>query len=116
MKRFVARSVVFGGRIVAKDKTKGKKSKKADSRMAQGMAEADGAVDKIKKRDYEAELERLQLELVYRSGLLMSQRPNGLNPPGVTGEPFEKGWLFPVGPKRLGERILQQGDRLECPV
>lgn len=49
---------------MAKDKTKGKKSKKANSRMAQGMAEADGAVDKIKKRDYEAELERLQLELV----------------------------------------------------
>ena len=61
---------------MAKDKAKSKKSGKADSkpngkakskgngRMAQGMGEADQAVVKLKKKDYESELERLQLELV----------------------------------------------------
>jgi len=61
---------------VAKDKAKSKKSGKADSkpngkakskgngRVAQGMGEADQTVVKLKKKDYESELERLQLELV----------------------------------------------------
>jgi hypothetical protein len=40
---------------------------------------------------------------LYRSGLLMSQR---LHPPGVSGEPFEKRGVFPVGCKRPGERLL----------
>ncbi len=52
------------GKASAKDKTKGKAQSKANSRVAQGMAEADRAVRKLKKQDYEAELERLQLELV----------------------------------------------------
>ena len=46
------------------DKASGKDKGKANGRMAQGMAEADRAVGKLKKQDYEAELERLQLELV----------------------------------------------------
>ncbi len=45
-------------------KASGKDKGKANGRMAQGMAEADRAVGKLKKQDYEAELERLQLELV----------------------------------------------------
>jgi len=61
---------------VAKGKAKSKKSGKAESksnskanskgkgRVAQGMREADKSVGKLKKKDYEAELERLQLELV----------------------------------------------------
>ena len=61
---------------MAKDKAKRKKSGKADSktngkaksnsnsRVAQGMRQADKAVGKLKKKDYESELERLQLELV----------------------------------------------------
>ena len=51
---------------MAKDKSKSKKSKKVDDngRVARGMAEADRAVGKLKKREYESELERLQLELV----------------------------------------------------
>jgi len=44
---------------------------------------------------------------LYRSGLLMSQCLHRLHPPGVTGEPFEECWLFPVGHKRPGERLLQ---------
>ena len=75
-----------------------------------------GAAEPLAKRSAPRPTAASDNRSLYRSGLLMSQRPNGLNPPGVTGEPFEKGWLFPVGPKRLGERILQQGDRLECPV
>ncbi len=47
------------------------------------------------------------LVYLYRSGLLMSQRLHGLHPPGVTGEPFEEGGVFPVGHKRPGERLLQ---------
>ena len=43
----------------------------------------------------------------YRSGLLMSQRLHRLYPPRVTGEPFKEGGLFPVGLKRVGERLLQ---------
>ncbi len=59
---------------MAKDKSKSNKSGKGSGKsggkaksnggVAQGMAEADRVVGKIKKRDYEAELERLQLELV----------------------------------------------------
>ena len=61
---------------MAKDNAKGRKSGKAeiktnakaksegDGRLTQGMGEADKVVGKLKKKDYEAELERLQLELV----------------------------------------------------
>ena len=57
----IAGSAVRSGRkIVAKSK----KSKKAKARVAEGMAEADGKVGKLKKSVYEAELGRLQVELV----------------------------------------------------
>ncbi len=42
----------------------GKSESKANGRMAQGTEAAEKAVGKLKKKDYEAELERLQLELV----------------------------------------------------
>ena len=49
-------------------KKTGKANGRANGRMAQGMAqgmaEAEKAIRKINKRDYESELERLQLELV----------------------------------------------------
>jgi polyphosphate kinase 2 len=80
MRPFVQESPGLGRGILAKDKAKRKKSGSADSktngkakskakskgkgRVAQGMREADKAVGKLKKKDYEAELERLQLELV----------------------------------------------------
>src|ERR671913_598930 len=76
MRPLVQESAGLGRNIVAKDKAKSKKSGKADSkpngkakskgngRVAQGMGEADQAVVKLKKKDYESELERLQLELV----------------------------------------------------
>ena len=43
---------------------------------------------------------------LYRSGLLVSQRLHSLYPPGVSGEPFEEGRIFPVRHKRPGERLL----------
>src|SRR5215204_1773056 len=46
----------------------------------------------------------------------MSQRLHRLHPPGVSGEPLEERGLFPVGHKRLGERLLDQGDALKRPV
>ena len=76
MRPFVREAAGLEGNIVAKDKAKGRKSGKAeittnakaksegDGRVAQGMGEADKAVGKLKKKDYESELERLQLELV----------------------------------------------------
>ncbi len=76
MRPLVQESAGLGRNSVAKDKAKSKRSGKADSkpngkakskgnsRVAQGMAEADRAVVKLKKKDYESELERLQLELV----------------------------------------------------
>ncbi len=45
-------------------KKAGKANGRANGRMAQGMTEAEKAVRKINKRDYESELKRLQLELV----------------------------------------------------
>jgi len=45
-------------------KSNGKANAKANGRVAQGTAVADKAVGKLKKKDYESELERLQLELV----------------------------------------------------
>ena len=48
----------------ASKKADGKANGKANGRVAEGTAAAEEAVGKIKKKDYEAELERLQLELV----------------------------------------------------
>ena len=50
----------------ADSKPNGKAKSKGNGRVAQGMGggEADQAVVKLKKKDYESELERLQLELV----------------------------------------------------
>ena len=50
--------------------------------------------------------ERTTRGLLYRSGLLMSQCLHRLNPPRVSGEPFEERGVFPIGQKRPGERLL----------
>jgi hypothetical protein len=47
------------------------------------------------------------IAVLYRSGLLMSQRLYSFYPPGVTSKSFEEGGLFPVGHKLPGERLLQ---------
>jgi polyphosphate kinase len=68
VRRFSDTSVGSGREIVAKDSTEGRKAGKvtgnASGRAAQGMAEADRKLGKLKKRAYESELERLQVELV----------------------------------------------------
>ncbi len=48
----------------ADSKTNGKVKGKGDGRVAQGRGEADKVAGKLKKKVYESELERLQLELV----------------------------------------------------
>jgi transposase len=47
------------------------------------------------------------LRVLYRSGLLMSQRIDSLYPPRETSELLEASWLLPVGLKCLAERLLQ---------
>src|SRR4028118_1040290 len=76
MRIFVRAAAGLERNTVAKDKAKSKQSGKADSKtnakaksrgngpVAQGTEEADKTVGKLKKKNYEAELERLQLELV----------------------------------------------------
>src|SRR5215212_5823472 len=44
---------------------------------------------------------------LYRSGLLMSQRIDGLYPPRETSELLEASRLLPVGLKCLAQRLLQ---------
>ena len=70
----------------------------------EGYAAASSGPD-LERAELEQQL--LQIQELYRSGLLMSQCLHRLHPPRVAGESLEEGGVFPVGLKRLGECLLE---------